>query len=128
MYLRQSRTLVNQAQMIQQMNKKNPGGAGDHLFKHNLKIQLFLMSITQLSHKILLVLLMPITQLTYRTLLVPLIAHKIVQAQMILQTIIHQLMSHQLMIQTQMMKIGTMMMKKMILEMKKMMFGHVELL
>jgi len=106
--LKLRKTPVNQAQAIQlqrnQMkNKINHGGVGDHHFKSNPRIQLYLLFITQLVLWTQLLLLL-------RTL----------QAQIILPLMTHPMTNHPLMIQLlmipdQMMKIGTMTMKKMIL-------------
>ncbi len=106
--LKLRKTPVNQAQAIQlqrnQMkNKINHGGVGDHHFKSNPRIQLYLLFITQLVLWTQLLLLL-------RTL----------QAQIILPLMTHLMTNHPLMIQLlmipdQMMKIGTMTMKKMIL-------------
>ncbi len=106
--LKLRKTPVNQAQAIQlqrnQMkNKINHGGVGDHHFKSNPRIQLYLLFITQLV-------LWTQQLLLLRTL----------QAQIILPLMTHPMTNHLLMIQLlmipdQMMKIGTMTMKKMIL-------------
>ncbi len=106
--LKLRKTPVNQAQAIQlqrnQMkNKINHGGVGDHHFKSNPRIQLYLLFITQLV-------LWTQQLLLLRTL----------QAQIILPLMTHLMTNHPLMIQLlmipdQMMKIGTMTMKKMIL-------------
>jgi len=106
--LKLRKTPVNQAQAIQLQrnqlkNKINHGGVGDHHFKSNPRIQLYLLFITQLVLWTQLLLLL-------RTL----------QAQIILPLMTHPMTNHPLMIQLlmipdQMMKIGTMTMKKMIL-------------
>ena len=106
--LKPRKTPVNQAQAIQLQrnqlkNKINHGGVGDHHFKSNPRIQLYLLFITQLV-------LWTQQLLLLRTL----------QAQIILPLMTHPMTNHPLMIQLlmipdQMMKIGTMTMKKMIL-------------
>jgi hypothetical protein len=128
--LKPRKTPVNQAQAIQLQrnqlkNKINHGGVGDHHFKSNPRIQLYLLFITQLVlwTQLLLLLrtqlyLLFITQLVLWTQLLLLL--RTLQAQIILPLMTHPMTNHPLMIQLlmipdQMMKIGTMTMKKMIL-------------
>lgn len=106
--LKPRKTPVNQAQAIQLQriqlkNKINHGGVGDHHFKSNPRIQLYLLFITQLV-------------LWTQQLLLP----RTLQAQIILPLMTHPMTNNPLMIKLlmipdQMMKIGTMTMKKMIL-------------